>query len=55
MPYPAVVVAPDGRLVAANTAADLLTEGAAADLLEPPVNASSTLANHSGSPPARVS
>jgi transcriptional regulator with XRE-family HTH domain len=37
-PYPAVVI--DGRweLVAANAATDLLTSGAAAGLLEPPVN-----------------
>lgn len=39
MPYPAIVVNRCGLLVAANDAFSLLTEGAAADLLEPPVNA----------------
>jgi transcriptional regulator with XRE-family HTH domain len=38
MPFPAVVVATGGQLVAANAATDLLTEGAARELLEPPVN-----------------
>ncbi len=38
MPYPAVVVRPYGNLVAANAALAVLTEGAAPDLLEPPVN-----------------
>jgi transcriptional regulator with XRE-family HTH domain len=38
MPYPAVVVRPYGELVAANAALDLLTEGAAPELLEPPLN-----------------
>jgi transcriptional regulator with XRE-family HTH domain len=38
MPYPAVVAGPGGRLVAANAATDVLTEGAAPDLLAPPVN-----------------
>lgn len=38
LPYPAVVVRPYGILVAANAAFDLLTEGAAPELLEPPVN-----------------
>lgn len=38
MPYPAVVAAVGGRLVAANAATDVLTEGAAPELLEPPVN-----------------
>ncbi|MDQ0379146.1 helix-turn-helix transcriptional regulator [Amycolatopsis thermophila] len=37
-PYPAIVVDRFGDLVAANKAADLLTEGAAPELLEPPVN-----------------
>jgi transcriptional regulator with XRE-family HTH domain len=37
-PYPAVVVRPYGELVAANDAVTVLTEGAAAHLLEPPVN-----------------
>ncbi|MEV0032874.1 helix-turn-helix transcriptional regulator [Nocardia sp. NPDC050793] len=38
MPYPAVVVRPYGVLVAANAAFELLTEGAAPELLAPPVN-----------------
>ncbi|MFC4122647.1 helix-turn-helix domain-containing protein [Nonomuraea zeae] len=38
MPYPAVVVRPYGELVAANAALDLLTEGAAPELLTPPLN-----------------
>src|ERR687886_2351321 len=37
-PYPAVVVDRHWGLVAANRAVPLLTAGAAADLLEPPVN-----------------
>jgi transcriptional regulator with XRE-family HTH domain len=38
MPCPAVVVRPYGELVAANRAFSLLTEGCAAELLDPPVN-----------------
>ena len=38
MPYPAVVVRPYGELVAANGAFGVLTDGAAPELLEPPVN-----------------
>ncbi|WRZ93231.1 helix-turn-helix transcriptional regulator [Streptomyces sp. NBC_01007] len=38
LPYPAVVAGPRGELVAANAAFDVLTEGAAPELLEPPVN-----------------
>jgi hypothetical protein len=38
MPYPAVVAALGGRLVAANAATEVLTAGAAPELLEPPVN-----------------
>jgi transcriptional regulator with XRE-family HTH domain len=38
LPYPAVVVRPYGELVAANAAFDVLTEGAARHLAEPPVN-----------------
>jgi transcriptional regulator with XRE-family HTH domain len=38
MPYPAVVVRPYGELVAANAALDVLTEGAAPELLAPPLN-----------------
>lgn len=37
-PYPAVVIDASWELVAANGAVPLLTEGAAAALLEPPVN-----------------
>src|SRR5262245_53227001 len=36
MPYPAAVVRPYGVLVAANDALDVLTDGAAPELLEPP-------------------
>jgi transcriptional regulator with XRE-family HTH domain len=39
LPYPAIVVDRVGEVVAANTAFDVLTEGVAADLLVPPVNA----------------
>jgi transcriptional regulator with XRE-family HTH domain len=38
LPYPAVVAGPRGELVAANAAFDVLTEGAAPELLAPPVN-----------------
>lgn len=38
LPYPAVVVDRYGVLVAANSAFDLLTEGASAELLRPPIN-----------------
>ena len=38
LPYPAVVVRPYGELVGANDAVELLFEGAAPELLEPPVN-----------------
>ena len=38
LPYPAVVVRPYGELVAANRAFGVLTEGAAPELLEPPIN-----------------
>jgi transcriptional regulator with XRE-family HTH domain len=38
MPYPAVVVRGHGELVAANPAFAVITDGAAAELLEPPVN-----------------
>ncbi|MFC4908514.1 helix-turn-helix domain-containing protein [Actinomadura gamaensis] len=38
MPYPAVVVAPYGRVVAANPAVELFLEDASPELLEPPVN-----------------
>jgi transcriptional regulator with XRE-family HTH domain len=38
MPYPAVVVRPYGEVVAANGAFEVLAEGAASWLLEPPIN-----------------
>ncbi|MET9467935.1 helix-turn-helix transcriptional regulator [Streptomyces sp. NPDC006544] len=38
LPYPAVVAGPRGELVLSNAAFGVLTEGAAAHLLEPPVN-----------------
>jgi len=38
LPYPAVVVDRYGDLVAANAAFSLLTDGAAPELLQPPVN-----------------
>jgi transcriptional regulator with XRE-family HTH domain len=38
LPYPAVVVRPYGEMVAANSALEVLTAGAAPELLEAPVN-----------------
>jgi transcriptional regulator with XRE-family HTH domain len=38
-PYPALIIATGGQLVAANRATEVLTEGARSELLEPPVNA----------------
>ncbi|MER6140810.1 helix-turn-helix domain-containing protein [Streptomyces sparsogenes] len=38
LPYPALVIAPYGRVVAANDAVEVFTEGAAPELLAPPVN-----------------
>jgi len=38
LPYPAVVVRPHGELVAANAAVDILTAGAAPELLQSPTN-----------------
>ena len=38
MPYPALVAGPHGEMVAANDAVDVLTEGAAPELLVHPVN-----------------
>ncbi|MEV6275414.1 helix-turn-helix transcriptional regulator [Nocardia sp. NPDC051832] len=38
LPYPAVVIAPYGRLVVANAAFDLLAGSAAPHLLKPPIN-----------------
>ena len=38
MPYPAVVARPYGEILGANAALTVLTEGAAPELLEPPVN-----------------
>ncbi|MEW9551154.1 helix-turn-helix domain-containing protein [Nonomuraea sp. NPDC050783] len=53
LPYPAVVVRPYGELVAANAAFGLLCEGAAPELLEPPVNVL-RLALHPGGTAGRV-
>ncbi len=38
LPYPAIVIDRHGDLVAANAAFELITEGAAPELLKPPVN-----------------
>lgn len=38
LPYPALVIAPYGRVVAANDAVEVFLEGAAPELLTPPVN-----------------
>lgn len=38
LPYPAVVAGPSGELVAANAALEVLLDGAAPELLEPPIN-----------------
>jgi transcriptional regulator with XRE-family HTH domain len=38
-PYPAIVIDRYGEIVARNKASDLLIEGAAPELLEPPINA----------------
>ncbi|GAA0383212.1 helix-turn-helix transcriptional regulator [Microbispora corallina] len=38
LPYPALVIAPYGRLVAVNDAVEVFTEGASPELLAPPVN-----------------
>ncbi|GAB2806968.1 helix-turn-helix transcriptional regulator [Actinoallomurus bryophytorum] len=38
LPYPALVIAPYGRVVAANDAVEVFTEDASLELLEPPVN-----------------
>ncbi|MEV5751042.1 helix-turn-helix domain-containing protein [Actinoallomurus sp. NPDC052308] len=38
LPYPAFVVGPHGRVVAANDAVEVFTEGASPELLTPPVN-----------------
>ena len=38
MPYPAVVAGPHGEIIAANEAIEVLTEGAAPELLASPVN-----------------
>lgn len=38
LPYPALVAGPYGDLIAANRAFEVLTEGAAAELLEAPIN-----------------
>lgn len=54
LPYPAVVVRPYGALVAANAALAVLTEGAAAALLEPPVNILRLALHHEGVAPRVV-
>ena len=51
MPYPALVAATGGQLVAANAATDLLTTGAAAELLDPPVNALRLMVHPDGMAP----
>lgn len=38
LPYPAVIVRPYGELVAANAAFEILTAGAAPELITPPIN-----------------
>ena len=38
MPYPALVARPYGEMIAANSAVSLLIDGAAAELLQPPIN-----------------
>ncbi|MEV0195871.1 helix-turn-helix transcriptional regulator [Nonomuraea sp. NPDC050691] len=38
MPYPALVIGPYGQVVAENAAIEVFTEGAAPELLEPPLN-----------------
>lgn len=37
-PYPALIIAGYGRMVAVNDAVEVFTEGASPELLEPPVN-----------------
>lgn len=51
MPYPALVAATGGRLVAANGATEVLTAGAAPDLLRPPVNALRLMVHPDGMAP----
>jgi transcriptional regulator with XRE-family HTH domain len=51
MPYPAVIVRPYGEVVAANEALDVLAEGAAPWLLEPPVNVLRLAVHPSGMAP----
>ncbi|WP_406439942.1 helix-turn-helix transcriptional regulator [Streptomyces sp. NBC_00631] len=53
LPYPALVVDQGGGLVAANTAFDLLTEGAAAELVGPGTNVY-RLALHPDGPASRI-
>jgi transcriptional regulator with XRE-family HTH domain len=51
LPYPALVAAPGGELVAANEATSLLTAGAAPELLQPPVNALRLMVHPAGMAP----
>lgn len=53
MPYPALVAGPLGQIVAANAAIDVLTDGAAPELLDGPANIW-RLALHPGGMAARV-
>lgn len=51
MPYPALVAATGGQLVAANAATEVLTAGAAPDLLRSPVNALRLMVHPEGMAP----
>jgi transcriptional regulator with XRE-family HTH domain len=51
MPYPAVIVRPYGEVVAANRAIEVLAEGAAEWLLDPPVNVLRLAVHPSGMAP----
>jgi transcriptional regulator with XRE-family HTH domain len=54
LPYPALVAATGGRLVAANAATEVLTAGAAPGLLRPPVNALRLMVHPDGMAPRVV-
>ena len=51
IPYPALIAAPGGELVAANEATAVLTAGTAPELLEPPVNALRLMVHPDGMAP----